>query len=64
MQRFAQMKKMISSSDARIKEELRGPSKKKKPEDPHEIKVREVYVLKDICLNAINPTEKSLQSHV
>lgn len=41
-QRFAQMKKMISQSDPRIKEEKRAPPKKKKREDPHEIKVREV----------------------
>ncbi|XP_054263319.1 rRNA-processing protein FCF1 homolog isoform X1 [Macrosteles quadrilineatus] len=39
-QRFAQMKKMISSKDARIKPELRVVKKKKA--DPHEIKVREV----------------------
>ncbi|XP_049789156.1 rRNA-processing protein FCF1 homolog isoform X1 [Schistocerca nitens] len=41
-QRFAQMKKMISLSDSRIKEKDRLPSRKKKPEDPHQIKVREV----------------------
>jgi len=41
-QRFAQMKKMISPSDARIKEEKRAPPKKRKREDPHEIKIREV----------------------
>ncbi|XP_043286542.1 rRNA-processing protein FCF1 homolog [Venturia canescens] len=42
MQRFAQMKKMISPSDSRIKEEKRAPPKKKKPEDPTELKVKEV----------------------
>ncbi|KAK0181040.1 hypothetical protein PV327_003361 [Microctonus hyperodae] len=41
-QRFAQMKKMISLSDSRIKEEKREKSKKPKREDPHEIKKREV----------------------
>ncbi|CAG9835308.1 unnamed protein product [Diabrotica balteata] len=39
--RFAKMKKMISLSDPRIKESLRQASKKKKPEDPYEIKVNE-----------------------
>lgn len=42
MQRFAQMKKMISLKDSRIKEEQRQKPKKKKKEDPHEIKVKEV----------------------
>ncbi|KAL0267489.1 UNVERIFIED_CONTAM: hypothetical protein PYX00_009741 [Menopon gallinae] len=41
-QKFAVMKKMINLSDSRIKEGKRRPSKKKKPEDPHAIKVREV----------------------
>ncbi|XP_068085397.1 rRNA-processing protein FCF1 homolog [Anabrus simplex] len=41
-QRFAQMKKMISLSDSRIKEKNREPPKKKKAEDPHKIIVREV----------------------
>ncbi|XP_033210989.1 rRNA-processing protein FCF1 homolog isoform X2 [Belonocnema kinseyi] len=36
MQKFAQMKKMISLSDPRIKPEKRAPPKKKKPEDPRE----------------------------
>lgn len=35
------MKKMISPSDPRIKESKRAPPKKKKPEDPHAIKVHE-----------------------
>ncbi|XP_057653381.1 rRNA-processing protein FCF1 homolog [Diorhabda carinulata] len=39
--RFAKMKKMISLSDPRIKESLRQSPKKKKPEDPHEMKVHE-----------------------
>ncbi|XP_056647139.1 rRNA-processing protein FCF1 homolog [Diorhabda sublineata] len=39
--RFAKMKKMISLSDPRIKESLRQLPKKKKPEDPHEMKVNE-----------------------
>lgn len=39
--RFAKMKKMISLSDPRIKESLRMPPKKKKPEDPHKVKVNE-----------------------
>lgn len=33
------MKKMISPSDPRIKESLRAGPKKKKPEDPHEMKI-------------------------
>lgn len=41
MQRFAKMKTMISPSDPRIKEAKRAPPKRKKPEDPHEIKVHE-----------------------
>ncbi|XP_074038492.1 FCF1 rRNA-processing protein Bka [Leptinotarsa decemlineata] len=40
--RYAKMKKMISLSDPRIKESLRQPPKKKKPEDPHQMKVNEV----------------------
>lgn len=36
------MKKMISPSDPRIKETLRAAPRKKKPEDPTQIKVREV----------------------
>lgn len=36
------MKKMISPSDPRIKENQRSEPKKKKPIDPHEMKVREV----------------------
>ncbi|KAK7792916.1 hypothetical protein R5R35_007994 [Gryllus longicercus] len=40
MQKYAKMKKMISSTDARLKNKK--PSKKKKPEDPHKIEVREV----------------------
>ncbi|GLG94369.1 rRNA-processing protein FCF1 homolog-like Protein, partial [Gryllus bimaculatus] len=40
MQKYAKMKKMISSTDARIKNKK--PSTKKKPEDPHKIEVREV----------------------
>jgi len=39
-QRFAQMKKMISPSDPRIKESLRAPPRKQKEEDPDK-KVRE-----------------------
>ncbi|XP_046816917.1 rRNA-processing protein FCF1 homolog [Vespa velutina] len=41
MQRFAQMKKMISLSDSRIKPEKRAPPKKTKPEDPIKLKVNE-----------------------
>ncbi|KAJ9590731.1 hypothetical protein L9F63_016247 [Diploptera punctata] len=41
-QRFAQMKKMISPSDSRIKEKLRAAPEKKKKEDPHQIKIREL----------------------
>ncbi|XP_012257882.1 rRNA-processing protein FCF1 homolog [Athalia rosae] len=40
-QRFAQMKKMISPSDPRIKPEQRAPPRKKKPEDPTQLKVKE-----------------------
>lgn len=36
------MKKMISPSDARIKESLRALPRKQKPDDPLQIKVREV----------------------
>ncbi|XP_021924847.1 rRNA-processing protein FCF1 homolog isoform X2 [Zootermopsis nevadensis] len=36
------MKKMISQSDPRIKEAKRAPPRKKKREDPQEVKVREV----------------------
>ncbi|KAI8422475.1 hypothetical protein MSG28_006298, partial [Choristoneura fumiferana] len=39
--RFAQMKKMISPSDSRIKASERAPPKKKKPEDPNKLKIRE-----------------------
>nr|CAH7717222.1 unnamed protein product [Callosobruchus chinensis] len=39
--RFAKMKTMISPSDPRIKESMRAPPRKKKPEDPHAIKVHE-----------------------
>ncbi|KAG5885570.1 hypothetical protein JTB14_003768 [Gonioctena quinquepunctata] len=39
--RFAKMKKMISLSDPRIKESLRQAPRKKKPEDPHQMKVNE-----------------------
>ncbi|KAJ8970784.1 hypothetical protein NQ317_003498 [Molorchus minor] len=39
--RFAKMKKMISLSDPRIKESQRASPRKKKPEDPYTIKVRE-----------------------
>lgn len=41
MQRFAQMKKMISPRDSRIKPELRAPPKKIKKEDPTELKITE-----------------------
>ncbi|XP_035717861.1 rRNA-processing protein FCF1 homolog [Vespa mandarinia] len=41
MQRFAQMKKMISLSDSRIKPEKRAPPKKTKSEDPIKLKVNE-----------------------
>ncbi|CAH0762958.1 unnamed protein product [Bemisia tabaci] len=40
-QKFAVMKKMISTSDSRIKESDRGPPKKKRREDPEEMKVHE-----------------------
>ncbi|XP_046388271.1 rRNA-processing protein FCF1 homolog [Ischnura elegans] len=40
--RFAQMKRMISLSDDRIKDKDRAAPKKKKPDDPHTLKVREV----------------------
>ena len=39
--KFATMKKMISLSDPRLKEKDRAPPKKKKPEDPNEIKTTE-----------------------
>jgi len=42
MQKFAQMKKMISLNDSRIKQSERKEKKKKKNHDPHEIKEREV----------------------
>lgn len=42
VKKFAQMKKMIKPTDSRIKPELRSISKKKKAEDPHQLKVREV----------------------
>ena len=42
MQRFAQMKKMISVSDSRIKPEKRAPPKKTKKEDPRQLKISEV----------------------
>ncbi|KAI4499171.1 hypothetical protein M0802_005754 [Mischocyttarus mexicanus] len=42
LQRFAQMKKMISLSDSRIKPEHRSAPKKVKPEDPLKLKIREV----------------------
>ncbi|KAG7199787.1 hypothetical protein KM043_000450 [Ampulex compressa] len=41
MQRFAQMKKMISLSDSRIKPEKRAPPRKPKPEDRTALKVTE-----------------------
>lgn len=41
MQRFAQMKKMISLSDSRIKPEKRAPPKKTKPDDPTKLKITE-----------------------
>ncbi|KZC12892.1 rRNA-processing protein FCF1 like protein [Dufourea novaeangliae] len=41
MQKFAQMKKMISLSDSRIKPEKRAPSKKVKKEDPTKLKIIE-----------------------
>ncbi|KAF4521210.1 hypothetical protein B566_EDAN010749 [Ephemera danica] len=37
-----QMKKMIKPSDPRIKKEQREPPKRKRPEDPHEIKVKQL----------------------
>ncbi|XP_059475437.1 rRNA-processing protein FCF1 homolog [Neocloeon triangulifer] len=40
--RFAKMKKMLSPSDSRIKADKRAPPKRKKPEDPHELKVKQV----------------------
>ncbi|CAH0714236.1 unnamed protein product, partial [Brenthis ino] len=40
--RFAQMKKLISPSDNRIKAKDREDPKKKKKVDPHEVKIREV----------------------
>ncbi|XP_076636358.1 FCF1 rRNA-processing protein Bka [Colletes latitarsis] len=42
MQKFAQMKKMISLSDSRIKPEKRAPPRKAKKEDPTQLKVTEV----------------------
>ena len=39
--RFATMKRMISASDPRLKEKDRAPPKKKKAEDPNEIKTTE-----------------------
>ncbi|XP_043257017.1 rRNA-processing protein FCF1 homolog [Colletes gigas] len=42
MQKFAQMKKMISLSDSRIKPEKRAPPRKAKKEDPTRLKVTEV----------------------
>ena len=39
--RFATMKRMISASDPRLKEKDRAPPKKKKAEDPTEIKTTE-----------------------
>ncbi|XP_074100904.1 FCF1 rRNA-processing protein Bka [Cotesia typhae] len=42
LQRFAQMKKMISLSDSRIKEEKRAATKKQKKEDPTALKIKEV----------------------
>ncbi|XP_076178084.1 FCF1 rRNA-processing protein Bka [Ptiloglossa arizonensis] len=42
MQKFAQMKKMISLSDSRIKLEKRAPPKKAKKEDPTQLKIKEV----------------------
>ena len=38
---FATMKRMISLSDPRLKDKDRAPPKKKKPEDPNEIKTTE-----------------------
>ncbi|XP_057333923.1 rRNA-processing protein FCF1 homolog isoform X2 [Microplitis mediator] len=42
MQKFAQMKKMISLSDSRIKEDKRAAPKKVKKEDPTALKIKEV----------------------
>ncbi|XP_066585253.1 rRNA-processing protein FCF1 homolog [Prorops nasuta] len=42
MQRFAQMKKMISPSDPRVKAEQRAAPRKKKREDPTDMKITEV----------------------
>ncbi len=39
--KFAAMKRMISLSDPRLKDKDRAPPKKKKPEDPHEMKTTE-----------------------
>ena len=39
--KFATMKRMISASDPRLKDKDRAPPKKKKPEDPNEIKTTE-----------------------
>ena len=39
--RFATMKRMISASDPRLKDKDRAPAKKKKPEDPNEVKTTE-----------------------
>ncbi|KAK9686136.1 Fcf1 [Popillia japonica] len=39
--RFAKMKKMISISDPRIKASKRAPPRKKKAEDPQEMKIHE-----------------------
>jgi len=39
--KFATMKRMISASDPRLKDKDRAPPKKKKSEDPHEIKTTE-----------------------
>ncbi|KAL1489576.1 hypothetical protein ABEB36_013528 [Hypothenemus hampei] len=41
VKRFAKMKRMISASDPRIKESLRAPPRRKKPEDPLKMKVNE-----------------------
>lgn len=41
VKRFAKMKTMISLSDPRIKESLKAPPKKKKPEDPYKLKINE-----------------------
>ena len=39
--KFATMKRMISASDPRLKAKDRAPPRKKKPEDPNELKTTE-----------------------